>query len=72
MAGVNNRITNYTRLVYQADASGNNIGSASSSPFGAYIVVQIDYDYNPILPSMLFLNKTFHVTTRTCMCNEAN
>jgi hypothetical protein len=74
MAGVQNRLKNYTRLLYQADASGTNLGvnSAENAPFGAYIVVQIDYDYNPILPSLLFLGKTFHVTTRTAMCNEAN
>jgi len=74
MAGVDKRLKNYTRVLYQADASGNSLGtnSAEPAPFGAYIVVQIDYDYNPILPSLLFLNKSFHVTTRTCMCNEAN
>jgi Flp pilus assembly protein TadG len=74
MAGVNNSVKNYTRVLYQADASGNSLGtnSAETAPFGAYIVVQIDYDYNPILPSLLFLNKTIHITARTCMCNEAN
>jgi len=74
MAGVNKRLNNYTRVLYAADASGNSLGtnSAETAPFAAYIVVQIDYDYNPILPSLLFLNKTFHVTTRTCMCNEGN
>ena len=35
-------------------------------------VVQVDYDYNPILPSLLFLNNTIHFTTRTAMCNEGN
>ena len=74
MVGVQNRLKNYTRVLYQADASGNSLGvnSAEPAPYGAYLVVQIDYDYNPILPSMFFLNKTFHVTTRTCMCNEGN
>jgi Flp pilus assembly protein TadG len=72
MAGVNTRLKNYTRSVYQADASGNNIGTVSAAPFGAYIVVQVDYDYNPILPSLLFLNKTLHFTTRTAMCCEGN
>jgi hypothetical protein len=74
MAGVQNRLNNYTRVLYQADVNGNSMGtnSAEPAPYAAYIVVQIDYDYNPILPSMLFLNKTFHVTTRTCMCNEGN
>jgi Flp pilus assembly protein TadG len=74
MAGVQNRLKNYTRQLYQSDVNGNNLGatSAETAPFGAYIVVQIDYDYNPILPSLLFLNKSFHVTTRVCMCDEAN
>src|ERR1700676_1145853 len=40
MAGVNNRLKGYTRVLYQADVSGNNLGvnSAETAPFAAYIV----------------------------------
>jgi hypothetical protein len=68
------RMKNFTVTVSQADSSGSIISGATpqSTPFGGYIVVQIDYDYDTIAPSLMFLNKTLHVTTKAYMCSEAN
>jgi hypothetical protein len=68
------KMRNFTITVSQADTSGNIISGATpqSTPFGGYIVVQIDFDYDTIAPSLMFLNKTLHVTTKAYMCSEAN
>jgi len=53
----------------------NNIQSikpASDAAFGTYIVVQIDLDYDPILPVFLLMPSTMHITTRSSMYSEAN
>jgi Flp pilus assembly protein TadG len=74
MNNMGSKMRNFTVTVSQADGSGNIItGAASqSTPFGGYIVVQINYDYDTIAPSLMFLNKTLHVTTKAYMCSEAN
>jgi Flp pilus assembly protein TadG len=68
------KMRNFTVTVSQADTSGKIITGAApqNTPFGGYIVVQIDYDYDTIAPSIMFLNKTVHVTTKAYMCSEAN
>jgi Flp pilus assembly protein TadG len=45
---------------------------ASDTPFGTYIVVQVDLDYDPILPVFLMMPKTLHITSKSSMYSEAN
>ena len=68
------KMRNFTVTVSQADSNGNIITGATpqSTPFGGFIVVQIDYDYDTIAPSLMFLGKTLHVTTKAYMCSEGN
>ena len=49
-----------------------NVDPAGNAAFGQYIAVQIDCDYNPIVPSLLWLNNTIHLQTKAFMCSEAN
>lgn len=72
MAGMDDKLNAFTVQVYQADASGNNIGSAENAEFGEYIAVQIDGDYEPILPTLLRMDQTIHIRSTTLMYSEAN
>jgi Flp pilus assembly protein TadG len=72
MGGMNKQVQNFNVQVYMADSSGNNIGPPTSAQFGQYIAVEIDCDYNPILPSFLFLGKTLHLVQKAVMYSEAN
>ena len=68
------KMRNFTVTVSQADSNGNIIANSAAqfTPFGGFIVVQIDYDYDTIAPTFMFLGKTLHVTTKAYMCSEAN
>src|SRR5581483_565056 len=59
VAGVTGSMKNYTCQVYLADNTGTSIGAATSAGFGQYVAVQVDCDYDTILPSLLRMNKTF-------------
>jgi Flp pilus assembly protein TadG len=72
MAGFSNAVKNWTVQVYWSDSNGNNIGSPTNAQFGQYIAVQIDCDYNPIVPSLLMMNQTMHLTAKAMMYSEAN
>ncbi|MCI0455362.1 MAG: pilus assembly protein [Gemmataceae bacterium] len=48
------------------------VDSANNALFAEYIVVQIDCDYEPILPTLLLLNNTIHLRVRGVMSCEAN
>ncbi len=72
MSGVDSMVTKYTCDVYKGDANGVKSGLAADAGFGEYIVVQIDCDYLPFLPSILYLNGTYHLTTKGMMYSEAN
>jgi Flp pilus assembly protein TadG len=72
MNNMGKNMQNFTIQVYGLDGSGNTISPVQNTPFGSNIVVQIDYDYATMSPSLMFLNKTVHVTTRAYMCSEAN
>lgn len=63
--------TGLTVQVYQADpATGANVGAWTGAPFGAGIAVQIDLDFNPVVP--LVMPSKIHQTTRAVMACEAN
>jgi hypothetical protein len=74
MNNMGSKMRNFKVTVSQADSNGNIIagGSAQNTPFGGFIVVQIDYDYDTIAPTLMFLGNTLHVTTKAYMCSEAN
>jgi hypothetical protein len=75
--GLNNQTStvNDSSGQFAAWAKQNNIGNidpAGNAAFGQYIAVQIDCDYNPIVPSLLWLNQTIHIQTKAFMNSEAN
>jgi Flp pilus assembly protein TadG len=72
MSGVDQTVKKYDCQVYLADETGKNIGPAANAGFGSYIAVQIDCDYEPVLPSLLFLDQTIHISTKALMYSEAN
>jgi Flp pilus assembly protein TadG len=72
MSGVEATVKSYNCQVYQADSTGQNIGPAANAGFGSYVAVQIDCDYEPVLPSLLFMNKSIHISTKALMYSEAN
>jgi Flp pilus assembly protein TadG len=73
MCGLDNMANcNYKCQVYQADDNGNNLGDPASALFGQYVAVQIDYDFQPVVPALLFWNNTIHVSSKTMMYSEAN
>jgi hypothetical protein len=49
-----------------------NVMPAGDTQFGTYIVVQIDCDYDPILPVFLLMPNTLHIQTKSAMYSEAN
>jgi Flp pilus assembly protein TadG len=56
-------------------AAQNNLGNydpPGDAGFGQYIAVQIDCDYNPIVPTLLMMNQTIHLRTKAFMYSEAN
>lgn len=72
MCGLDKNAASYACQVYMADSAGANIGAPTDAGFGVYIGVQVDYDFSPIMPNLLFFNKTFRLTTKELMYSEAN
>jgi Flp pilus assembly protein TadG len=74
----NQDLKNVSTQIFQADASGNNIGPWTSAPFGHNIVVQIDADFPLVFPTFGFLPNngaapnSMHMTARAMMRGEAN
>jgi Flp pilus assembly protein TadG len=72
MAGMDGKVKSFTVQVYKADAAGNKVGTAAEAAFGEYLAVQINCDYDPILPSFLFMKNTMPLQTKALMYSEAN
>jgi len=72
MGGMDDKLSNFTVQLYAADADGNNIGDATDAEFGEYIAVEIECDYDPILPILLFMQDRIHLSSKTLMYSEAN
>lgn len=72
LSGLDKKTTYYNCQIYMADENGANIGAAGDAQFGQYIAVQIDYDFEPVLPSILFLDSKMRITSRALMYSEAN
>lgn len=70
---VGQQLSNTTIQVYWADpTTGNNLGVWTDASFGQGIAVQVNGDYQPILPSLLFMSATIPVQVRAVMYSEAN
>ena len=72
LVGLNKTVANYTCQVYAADSTGKNIGAPGNAQFGSLMGVQLDCDYSPILPSLLLMKSTIHLTVKSYMYSEAN
>ncbi len=72
MAGLDKSVTGYSCQVYMADSNGNNVGYAGNAKFGEYVAVQIDCNYNAILPNFFFLGNTIKISSKSLMYSEAN
>jgi len=49
-----------------------NVTPPADAQFGTYVVVQIDCDYDPILPVLYMMPSTLHIQTKAVMYSEAN
>jgi Flp pilus assembly protein TadG len=60
--------------VFQANANGTPIANMNwyDAPFGTTIGVQVTVTYQPILPTLGFLPKTFQLQSTAMMTSEAN
>ena len=72
MGGLDKTMTKYSCLVYLANSSGVNIGQPYDAAFGQYIAVEVSLEYTPVLPSFLFMNKTYTMSSKSMMNSEAN
>lgn len=60
--------------VYAADVNGDPIPNRqwNDAPFANAIAVRITGNYQPVLPSFLFMNSSIQLQTRSVMMSEAN
>jgi Flp pilus assembly protein TadG len=72
MGGQDTKVKNYDCQVYAADPTGKKIGDASAAKFGEYVAVEVSCEFNPVLPSFIFMNKKLTVQTKALMYCEAN
>jgi Flp pilus assembly protein TadG len=64
---------NLTINVYMVDpATGNNIGAWNSAAFGSTIAVEINADYNPMLPGLGWLAQKISLKGKSIMRSESN
>jgi Flp pilus assembly protein TadG len=74
LANQQSQLANLVTQVYAADANGNQLAGVAwtNAPFGDTIVVQIDGDYQPVLPVFLAMPSTTHLTVVAIVNSEAN
>ncbi|MBV9125836.1 MAG: pilus assembly protein [Planctomycetes bacterium] len=74
LGGQQYQVQNLTIQVYPTDANGNAVagGDWTATPFGSCIGVQIDADYQPVLPSFLMMPNMVHLETVAVMTSEGN
>ena len=72
MSSVDGMVQGYQCLVYEGDSTGAKTGPAADAGFGEYVVVQIDCEYKPLLPNLLFMNSTMKLSSKSLMFSEAN
>ncbi len=72
MVGLENGIENFQVKLYRAEPDGTQVGNADGAEFGEFIIVQVEGDYSPILPSFLFMGNSIHIQSKALMNSEAN
>jgi Flp pilus assembly protein TadG len=72
MAGMDQKLAGFDVQLFQGDADGKKTGEATDAEFGEYVVVQIDCDYDPIVPVLLLMKDRIHLQSKTIMGSEAN
>ncbi len=72
LLGQDAQLQNLNIQAFMADNNGNNIGQWTDAQFGQYIALQIDGDYKPVLPTLLFMNATVHLQSKSAMYTEPN
>lgn len=72
MSGMDTNLKNYSCKVYKADSTGTNSGLPQDAQFGQYIAVEVTCDFEPVLPSFLYMNKTIKIQSKSLMYSEAN
>jgi hypothetical protein len=72
LSGIDKTHPNFKCQVYLSDTSGNNIGKAADAQFAQLIAVDLEVDYSPFLPNILFLNNTYKLKSKCIMASEAN
>jgi Flp pilus assembly protein TadG len=75
MNATTGEVTGVNASAWSSFTSGKKIQSVDSptnAAFGEYIVVEIDCDYDPILPSFLFMGQTLSIRVKGLMYSEAN
>jgi len=70
--GLDSRVPNYNCDVYLSDSTGTSTGSAANATFGQYICVDVSCTFDPVLPSFIFMGKTFTIRCKAMMGSEAN
>ncbi len=66
-------LANMTIQVYQADpASGANLGTWTNTPLGSYIAVEIDGNFQPIVPVLSLIPNPVPMTVKATMLCETN
>jgi hypothetical protein len=65
-------LPNYSRTAYRTDSSGNNLGPPQDAVFGEWICVEVEADFNPVLPQFIFMGNIPHMRSRAYMHSEAN
>lgn len=71
MAGMDAKLPNFKIDIYRADANGAKVGAANTAEFGQYVCVELSGDYEPIVPSLLFMSK-MTLRAKAAMFSEAN
>lgn len=72
LAGQENNFQPLTIQVFHSDSAGLNIGPWEDAQFGQYITVQLDGEYRPFFPNLLYLPSTMQLRARSIMYSEAN
>lgn len=72
LGGFDKKTSYYKCDVYLSDSNGTKIGAAGDAAFGQLIAVHIEYDYTPVLPSLLRMSSTLRLKSRSLMYSEAN
>lgn len=73
LVGQEQQLQNLAIQVYRADpTTGANLGAWTDARFGESICVQVNGDFNTVLPNFLFMRNPLPIEGRVIMNSEAN